>query len=116
MYEIAKVARTIWLRTDRVVVLTKTTDWHHLPAIENALHQGLFAIRDMKRPEFYEIEVGDNWYYIHIPSCIPGVYLIATGRRSSAKSETSVAVERRTLSGRFEMHVLCSRECPQRNL
>src|SRR5215510_12541437 len=102
MYEIAKVARTIWLRTDRVVVLTKTTDWHHLPAIENALHQGLFAIRDMKRPEFYEIEVGDNWYYIHIPSCIPGVYLIAAGE-GRLQSEISTAVERRTLSGRFEM-------------
>src|SRR5215475_7004405 len=85
MYEIVKVARTTWLRTDRVVVLTKTTDWHHLPAIQNALHQGLFAVRDMKRAEFYEIEVADNWYYIHIPSRIAGVYLIAGGRESSAK-------------------------------
>jgi hypothetical protein len=102
MYEIVKVARTIWLRTDRVVVLTKTTDWHHLPAIENALHQGLFAIRDMKRPEFYEIEVADNWYYIHIPSRIPGVYLIAAAE-GRLQSEISAAVERRTLSGRFEM-------------
>jgi hypothetical protein len=39
----------------------------------------------MKRHEFYEIEVADTWYYIHIPSRIPGVYLIAAGRRSSAK-------------------------------
>jgi hypothetical protein len=60
-------------------------DWRHLPEIQNALHQGLFAIRDMKRPEFYEIEVADNWYYIHIPSRITGVYLIAAGRESSAK-------------------------------
>jgi hypothetical protein len=101
MHEIAKVARTIWLRTDRVVVLTKTTDWHHLPAIENALHQGLFAIRDMKRPEFYEIEVADNWYYIHIPSRIPGVYLIAAGRRSSAKR--NICGSRVENIGRFEM-------------
>jgi len=60
-------------------------DWRHLPEIQNALHQGLFAIRDMKRPEFYEIEVADNWYYIHIPSRITGVYLIAAGRESSTK-------------------------------
>jgi hypothetical protein len=85
MHEIAKVSKTIWLRTDRPVVPTKTTDWHHLPAIENALQQGLFAIRDMKRAEFYEIEVADNWYYIHIPSRIAGVYLIAAGRKSSVK-------------------------------
>ena len=83
MYE--RVSRTIWLRTDRPVVPTKTADWHHLPAIENALHQGLFAIRDMKRAEFYEIEVADNWYYIHIPSRIAGVYLIAARRKSSVK-------------------------------
>jgi hypothetical protein len=60
-------------------------DWRHLPAIQNALHQGLFAIRDMKRAEFYEIEVADNWYYIHIPSRIAGVYLIAARRESAAK-------------------------------
>jgi len=83
MYE--RVSRTIWLRTDRPVVPTKTADWQHLPTIENALHQGLFAIRDMKRAEFYEIEVADNWYYIHIPSRIAGVYLIAAGRKSSVK-------------------------------
>jgi hypothetical protein len=85
MHETARVARTIWLRTDRPVVPTNTMDWRHLPAIQNALHQGLFAIRDMKRAEFYEIEVADSWYYIHIPSRIAGVYLIAAVRESAAK-------------------------------
>jgi len=85
MHETARVARTIWLRTDRPVVPTNTMDWRHLPAIQNALHQGLFAIRDMKRAEFYQIEVADSWYYIHIPSRIAGVYLIAAGRESAAK-------------------------------
>jgi hypothetical protein len=85
MHETARVARTIWLRTDRPVVPTNTMDWRHLPAIQNALHQGLFAIRDMKRAEFYEIEVADNWYYIHIPSRIAGVYLIAAARESATK-------------------------------
>ena len=97
MHEIARVARTIWLRTDRPVVPTNAMDWRHLPAIQNALHQGLFAVRDMKRAEFYEIEVADNWYYIHIPSRIAGVYLIAAGRESSAKRNVrranSVAAE-----------------------
>ena len=85
MQENARVARTIWLRTDRPVVPTNAMDWRHLPAIQNALHQGLFAVRDMKRAEFYEIEVADYWYYIHIPSRIAGVYLIAAGREYSAK-------------------------------
>ena len=96
MHEIARVARTIWLRTDRPVVPTNTTDWHQLPAIQNALHHGLFALKDMKRAEFYEIEIADHWYYIHIPSRIAGVYLIGAGRKSAAKQivrqEISVAV------------------------
>jgi len=40
---------------------------------------------DMTRREFYEIEVDDMWYYIHIPSRIGGVYLIAAGRNRCAR-------------------------------
>jgi hypothetical protein len=81
MHEISGVYRTIWLRTDRSVVPTNTADWHHLLTVQGALCQGVFAIADDKRPEFYEIEIEDNWYYIHIPSRIGGVYLIAAERK-----------------------------------
>jgi hypothetical protein len=77
MREMPKVPRTIWLRTDRAVVPTKTADWHHLLAVQDALQQGVFAIADSRRPEFFEIDVDGNWYYIHIPSRSAGVYLIA---------------------------------------
>lgn len=87
MHEILLACRTIWLRSDRPVVPTNTADWHHLPAVERALHQGVFAIRDVKRPEFYEIEVEDAWYYIHISSRIPGVHLIAAGKKQCATAE-----------------------------
>ena len=85
MHEISKVCRTIWLRTDRSVMPTHTADWHHLLAVQNALHRGVFAMVDMNRREFYEIEVDDMWYYIHIPSRIGGVYLIAAGRNRCAR-------------------------------
>ena len=81
MHEISGVYRTIWLRTDRSVVPTNTADWHHLLTVQNALCQGIFAVADVKRPEFYEIEIEDKWYYIHIPSRIGGVYLIAAERK-----------------------------------
>jgi hypothetical protein len=84
MPDISRVSRTIWLRTDRPVVPTNYVDWHHLLDVQAALHQGLFAIADAKRREFYEIEVEANWYYIHIPSRVAGVYLIATSRKSAA--------------------------------
>src|SRR5262245_51075667 len=94
MHEILLACRTIWLRTDRPVVPTNTADCHHLPAVERALDQGVFAIRDVKRPEFYEIEVEDTWYYIHTSSCIAGVHLIAAGKKQratpDARRDTSV--------------------------
>jgi hypothetical protein len=56
-------------------------DWHHLLAVQSALHEGIFAITDVKRPEFYEIEIEDTWYYIHISNRIAGVHLIAAARK-----------------------------------
>src|SRR5262245_47652622 len=84
MSEISGACRTIWLRTDRPVVPTNTADWHHLLAVQSALHEGVFAVADVKRSEFYELEIEDTWYYIHIPSRIAGVYLIAAFRKPRA--------------------------------
>jgi hypothetical protein len=56
---------------------TNTADWRHLLALQCALAEGVCARVDSKRPEFFEIETGDNRYYIHIPSRIGGVFLIA---------------------------------------
>jgi len=93
MHDISRVSRTIWVRTDRPVVPTKTVDWRHLLAVQNALRQGLFAIVDLKRPEFFEIETEGNWYYIHIPSHIAGVFLIAASRmRSETKDMRAESV------------------------
>jgi hypothetical protein len=81
MHEMSRISRTVWVRTERLVVPTNTVGWHHLLAVQNALQQGLFAIEDLKRPEFFEIEIEDSWYYIHMPSRIAGVYLIAARER-----------------------------------
>jgi hypothetical protein len=71
----------IWLRTDNPVVPINPSTWEHLGQVETALHLGISATADAKRPGFYEIEVGDNWYYIHIPNRITGVYLVAAGKK-----------------------------------
>ena len=89
MQKTSRISRTIWVRTDRPVIPTNTADWHHLLAVENALQQGIFAVADSKRPEFFEIEIEDSWYYIHIPSRIAGVYLIAA-RRMSPTTDSSL--------------------------
>ena len=82
MNEISKAFGTIWLRTDRPVVPMSAAAWNHLPVIQNSLHEGIFAVRDFKRPEFFELEIDGYWYYIHIPSSIGGVYLIAARPKS----------------------------------
>jgi hypothetical protein len=80
--------KTIWVRTDRPVIPTNTADWRQLLAVQNALQEGTLAIADPKRPEFFEVEIEDNWYYIHIPSRIAGVYLIAARRMSPAANDS----------------------------
>lgn len=80
MQDISGISRTIWIRTDRSVVPTKTADWHHLLEVQTALQRGVFAVADSKRPEFFEIKIEESWYYIHIPSRIAGVYIIAAAK------------------------------------
>jgi len=56
------------------------------------LHQGVAAVPDPQHPEFYEIELGDRWFYIHIPSRITGVYLVAAGlTREAAETGRPIA-------------------------
>ena len=50
-----------------------------LTTVQAALRQGVDAIPDMKRSGFYEIEVGNYWYYIHIPNRRSCVYVVAAG-------------------------------------
>jgi hypothetical protein len=77
---------THWLRTDHPVSSMSASMWRYLPAVEDALHHGIAAVPDKNRPEFYEIEVGGHWYYIHIPTRIAGVYLIAAGKTEETKA------------------------------
>ena len=72
-----------WLRTDHPVVPINPSTWPHLHTVEAALRVGVTATADTQRPGFYEIEVGDNWYYIHIPSKITGVYLVAAAKKTA---------------------------------
>jgi hypothetical protein len=80
-----------WLRTDHPVVPINPSAWEHLHEVESALHRGVTAAADAKRPGFFEIEVGDNWYYIHIPSRIAGVYLVAAGKRRVSDRPAAIA-------------------------
>src|ERR1051325_1913700 len=70
------------LRTDRTVITLNPSSYYHLDAVEAALSRGVIALQDSKRPDFYEMEIGSNWYYICIPKPSLFVFLIATRKNS----------------------------------
>ena len=74
-----------WLRTDEPVIPVSPSAWDHLSEVESALHRGIEAITDENHPGFYEIEIGTNWYYVHVPSRLRAVYLVAAQNRAAAK-------------------------------
>ena len=74
-----------WLRTDRPVIPVNPVTWSYLPEVETALHSGVSATADTHHPGFYEIEIGDNWYYVHVPNRLKAVYIVAVQSRQTAE-------------------------------
>lgn len=62
-----------------------------LTEIRTALTKGVCGVPDRNRSGFYEIEIEDGWYYIHIPEHIARVYLIAAARKPVAHSPVLVS-------------------------
>ena len=76
---------TTWLRTDRPVIPVNPATWDYLPEVEAALHQGVAATPDTHHTGFYEIEIGENWYYVHVPSRLHAVYIVAAQNRPTSE-------------------------------
>ena len=76
---------TTWLRTEQRVIPVNPATWAYLPEVEAALRGGIAARADSSHPGFYEIEVGNRWFYVHVPSRLKGVYLVAVENRSNTK-------------------------------
>ena len=79
------------LKTDQPVIPINPTAWIYLPEVEAALHRGVTAIPDDHRPEFFEVEIGDHWYYLHVPSRLRAVYLVAAQNRVAASRSELLA-------------------------
>ena len=82
---------TTWLRTDRPIIPVNPATWTYLPEVEAALSRGINATADSRHPGFYEIELGDNWYYVHIPSRLHAVYIVAVQNRLTADRSSFLA-------------------------
>ena len=77
--------QTTWLRTVHPVIAVNPAAWNYVPEVEIALHRGVEATADAHRPGFYEIEIGEIWYYVHVPNRLRAVYLVAAQNRVVAR-------------------------------
>ena len=85
------ISPTTLLKTDQPVIPINPGTWCYLPEVEAALHRGVTATPDDNRPEFFEIELGDTWYYVHVPSRLRAVYLVAVQSRGMANRSEFLA-------------------------
>jgi hypothetical protein len=72
---------TTWLVTDRPVRPVSPATWDYLPEVESALHRGVEATADSHHPGFYEFEIGEHWFYVHVPNRLRAVYIVAAQNR-----------------------------------
>jgi len=80
-------AKKVWLKTDHPVVSVNRSMRGNLSPLEAALRCGVMAVADENRVEFYEIRIGDDWYYIHTPKHAPKVYLVAIHSKGAKKMQ-----------------------------
>jgi|SRR6476620_9179606 hypothetical protein len=91
MKAISTISPTTLLKTNQPVIPINRSTWTYLPEVEAALHRGVAATPDDHRPEFFEIELGDTWYYVHVPSRLRAVYLVAAQSRVMASQSGLLA-------------------------
>ena len=71
------------LQTDRPLIPMNNSSVQHVSEVQRALHQGVCARADARHPGFYEVEIGDNWYYLHVSDRMPRVYLVAAEKTAA---------------------------------
>ena len=72
----------IWLRRQdyNVMPLNPRLDGH-VPEVECAIQRGIPARPDLHRHDFYLLELGSGWAYIHVRENARIVYVVAHSRR-----------------------------------
>jgi len=83
-------SRIEWLRTTHPVVAVNAALHHWVHAVHSALSQGVRAIADAHRRDFYEIEIGNRWFYIHVAERIERVFVITAGNSPILTPQTEI--------------------------
>jgi hypothetical protein len=83
-------SRIEWLKTTHPVVAVNAALHHWVHAVHSALSQGVRAVSDAHRRGFYEIEIGNRWFYIHVAERIGRVFVIAAGHVSDPSPQSEI--------------------------
>jgi len=79
-----------WLKTSEpIVAVGPSVPSELLTRLRGALQDGVDAVPDWKRPGFYDVEIDDCWYYIHLPNHLPRVYLVAVQESLSRRERVA---------------------------
>ena len=72
---------TTWLRISHYKVAALNPKLAgRVPELKHALESGLSACPDTSRDNFYDVELGAGWAYIHVRDDTQTVYLVAYSR------------------------------------
>src|SRR5262245_5565399 len=70
--------RAVWLKLpDYHVVPLKPQLTEHVKVLEQSIHQGIPAHPDPTRKDFFDLQVENGWFYIHVHADSHTVYLVA---------------------------------------
>jgi hypothetical protein len=67
-----------WLKSsDPVVPVGSSLASDVISTVRAALSRGVCGVPDLKRTGFYDVEIAGRWFYIHFPSHLERVYVVA---------------------------------------
>src|SRR5262249_20236429 len=83
-------ADTVWLQLpDYHVVGLKPGFADPATKLEQAIHKGIRAHPDLTRSDFFDVELENTWFYVHVYADTRTVYLIAHSVSKSSGSFSS---------------------------
>ena len=67
----------IWLQLQNYHVLPLSPHLDGYVDLERAIERGIPACPDLRRADFYDVELDEGWAYIHVRDDLKTVYLVA---------------------------------------
>jgi len=83
-------ARSAWIRSNgRPVTSPRGHTCAATQYLDEALAQGIVVKCDPHRADFFEVDIGDAWFYFHVADRLGRIYLVATLMRCKTTARNS---------------------------